>query len=63
MVFEESQSRYTALAEVFVAFDTGLNKELGARIKKPKRYRIYRSDARLGLFTPLRVVTRKRRKR
>jgi len=52
MVFEESQSWYMLLAEVFVAFDTVVNKDLGATIKKPKRYRIYRSDARLGLFTP-----------
>jgi len=52
MAFEKSQSSYTLLAEVFAAFDTVLDKGVDAAIKKPKLYRIYRSDARLGGFTP-----------
>jgi hypothetical protein len=52
MAFEESQSSYTLLAEVFAAFETVLDKGVDAAIKKPKLYRIYRSDARLEVLTP-----------
>jgi hypothetical protein len=52
MAFEESQSWYTLLAEVFVALDTVVDKGVGAMIKKSNLNRIYCSGARLGVFTP-----------
>jgi len=62
MAFEESQSWYTLVTEVCVAFYTVLNKMADAMIKKRKLYRIYRSGGRLGVLTPAGGQTERRKR-